>query len=184
MIYDFYYVKELYTPEMCEELRTLILLHYNRDDSVKDVPADGATKTADVKFINRKFISPELEKFYESIGVINSLAFRFHLDAIGNESILSYNTYDSKTNGEYDWHTDGRRDGIKDIKLTALLNLSDEPYEGGDISLFFNGPHVIEEFRLPGTLLVFPSWVPHKVDPVTKGTRKTLIQFFEGPPLL
>ena len=91
MIYDFYYVKELYTPEMCEELRTLIQLHYNNDDNVKDSPAEGATKTADVKFIRRNFISPQLEKFYESIGVINNLAFRLHLDAVGYDSVLNFN---------------------------------------------------------------------------------------------
>ena len=38
-----------------------------------------------------------------------------------------------------------------------------------------------ESLRKKGTVLVFPSFMRHKVEPVTKGIRKSLVAWIEGP---
>ena len=40
--------------------------------------------------------------------------------------------------GEYDWHTDVTKNKECDIKLTCLLNLSEETYEGGEFHTMGN----------------------------------------------
>ena len=35
--------------------------------------------------------------------------------------------------------------------------------------------------REKGRVLIFPSFLPHKVTPVTKGVRKSLVTWMEGP---
>ena len=95
----------------------------------------------------------------------------FHLDA------FNYNVYGIE--GEYDWHVDSNP-SESDIKLTCLLNLSEESYEGGEF-------HIIKENQKsqrfdPGMGLVFNSLIAHKVTPVTKGKRITLTYLAFGPP--
>jgi PKHD-type hydroxylase len=56
-----------------------------------------------------------------------------------------------------------------------------EPFEGGDFEFFLSKEERINEFKEPGSLLVFPSWTQHRVLPVNKGNRKSLTCFVAGP---
>tara|TARA_Y100000310_G_C20248593_1_gene608008 strand:- start:70 stop:609 length:540 start_codon:yes stop_codon:yes gene_type:complete len=95
----------------------------------------------------------------------------FHLDA------LNYNVYGK--NGEYTWHIDlNKKKSPIDMKLTCLLNLSEESYEGGEFyTINSNEKH---EFT-SGMGLVFNSLIAHKVTPITNGERITLIYLAKGP---
>ena len=93
---------------------------------------------------------------------------------------LNYNIYDEGT--EYSWHIDAvPRDPVRDIKLTALLNLSEESYEGGELVLFRANEIVCTEFNKPGSAIIFPSFINHKVNKITSGKRHTLAIWFSGP---
>ena len=95
----------------------------------------------------------------------------FHLDT------LNYNVYG--TNGEYDWHVDANKENkLFDMKLTCLLNLSEESYEGGEFKLI--GVDKKTKFD-SGMGLVFNSLIAHKVTPVIKGERITLTYWAHGP---
>ena len=95
----------------------------------------------------------------------------FHLEG------LTYNVYGK--NGEYGWHIDADSEKpVMDMKLTCLLNLLEEPYEGGDFIIDNQTQHF---FREPGTAILFKSYLKHEVTPVTKGDRKTLTYFIHGP---
>ena len=111
---------------------------------------------------------------------INREAFGFDLyDNINDWAVQ--NTYKSTNQGEYKWHTDGEDYDKKfTTKLTTLINLSEKKYSGGDFFLFNNQPMEIKELSKPGSLIVFPSFIPHKVTPVTKGTRISLTVFKTG----
>ena len=97
--------------------------------------------------------------------------WNFHLEA------LNYNVYG--TNGEYDWHVDANKENKPfDMKLTCLLNLSEEPYEGGEFKLI----GVDEKTKFDsGEGLIVNSLMAHKVTPVTKGERISLTYWAEGP---
>ena len=78
-------------------------------------------------------------------------------------------------------------------KISVTVNLSDPlDYDGGDLWLTkhpqdsriseletFTNP----SFRDKGAVVVFPSWVRHRVTPVTRGTRYSAVAWFNGPPL-
>jgi PKHD-type hydroxylase len=67
-----------------------------------------------------------------------------------------------------------------------LSNPSD--YEGGQLKFQFrnNVDPTIEDTlvdgNLQGNIIVFPSYVWHKVEPVTKGVRYSLVTWTWGPP--
>ena len=93
----------------------------------------------------------------------------FHLEA------MNYNVYGE--NGQYNWHIDRNPKGPEDMKLTCLLNLSEEPYEGGDFHVVGAGPIKFTS----GEGLVINSLLAHKVTPITKGERITLTYWAYGP---
>ena len=70
-------------------------------------------------------------------------------------------------------------------KLSVTVSLSEpSTYEGGNLQ-FDEGDgryHTCEEIRPRGSVVVFPSHVPHQVTPVTSGTRRSLVMWSLGPP--
>ena len=90
---------------------------------------------------------------------------------------FNYNVYDKS--GEYDWHTDVTKNKVRDIKLTCLLNLSEETYEGGEFRTI-GKPNENIKFT-SGMGLIFNPLIAHKVTPVTKGKRITLTYWGIGP---
>jgi PKHD-type hydroxylase len=90
----------------------------------------------------------------------------------------------------YTWHTDMGLETQFNRKLSMSVQLDDpKDYEGGDLlfdirdQIGDNHPSRIvnqPELRQQGTIIVFPSFVYHKVTPVTKGTRHSLVMWSYG----
>ena len=106
----------------------------------------------------------------------NRAVYGYDIDWAFQLDRLNYNVYEM--NDEYTWHIDGSREKIFDMKLTCLLNLSEEPYEGGEFYMINSNEKI--EFT-SGMGLVLNSLIAHKVTPVTKGERITLTYFGMGP---
>jgi PKHD-type hydroxylase len=126
--------------------------------------------------------NPETEWLYERmkqfIARINYDKFQFDIDQM---QALQYGKY--KENGHYAWHVDSGPNLPVHRKLTLVLALTDpDSYEGGELLLNFSGnpenPHVMKIRR--GDLIAFPSFIPHKVAPVTSGERLTLVTWATG----
>lgn len=86
----------------------------------------------------------------------------------------------------YSWHRDGKgkqQNRIRKLSMTVLLN---DDYEGGEFQ-FANYSEEKCNIHTPvpnrrGTVIVFPSDTEHRVKPVTKGIRYSLVAWFLGPP--
>ena len=88
--------------------------------------------------------------------------------------------------GFYDWHMDLNSFGhtgqhpIRKISMTCLLSDPSE-FTGGD--LLFADANQKEPVQLKqGQAIFFASFLRHKVAPVKKGIRKSLVMWFGGPP--
>ena len=103
-----------------------------------------------------------------------------------------------KKGGFYYFHKDGRGDHlsaydipnnkflhghVRKLSMTVLLNSN---YEGGEFqfAIIENEECKIStpEFNKTGMIIVFPSDMEHRVAPVTKGIRYSLVVWFLGPP--
>lgn len=85
--------------------------------------------------------------------------------------------------GHYGWHPDAEINGVNNgivrkISLSILLNDTSE-FEGGELELLTEGRQVPLE---KGDAVFFASFLLHRVKPVIKGTRKSLVQWFTGTP--
>ncbi len=103
--------------------------------------------------------------------------------------------------GHYDWHFDmtGRvyseRDEVAPEfhgllrKISFSLQLNDpSEYDGGDFEIELGLPSDTNRIERPnpkrtrGSLVVFPSFLPHRVTPVTRGVRYSLVSWLCGKP--
>lgn len=119
---------------------------------------------------------------YEKLGWIsrqlNGEFFGF--DVWGFSEHLQYTKYAS-TNDHYTWHMDKGAGTDSPRKLSLVLQLSDpEEYEGGDLE-FFLSSEPTQAIKKKGTVYAFPSYIMHRVTPVTSGIRKTLVIWLAGP---
>jgi predicted 2-oxoglutarate/Fe(II)-dependent dioxygenase YbiX len=104
----------------------------------------------------------------------------FCVDLAGVEANLQLARYDHSDQGFYGWHTDFA--GIRpQRKLSVSIQLSrGEDYEGGDLELKYGTePQVMDRAR--GSFIAFPSFLLHRVTPVTGGTRWSLVAWILGP---
>ena len=89
------------------------------------------------------------------------------------------------------WHVDGN--GLDTVMEGNMVGLSrkismvcwlNEDFEGGDFEI--HKAHAMNENIIKpskGTIIFFPAWTLHKVYPVTKGERFSLVTWFCGQPV-
>ena len=180
----YWHFKNLYTPSEIKSLNKNLL---NNVSSLKDIAAEPVIKTADVKIIKAKAV-PKLNRIFEAVHSANRQNFGFNLysSITDRQTVVNYNVYSAKSKGEYAYHTDADYyNPVRDIKLTAILNLSTGPYEGGKFYLNPSGQEIpVPEINDYGALIIFPAWFLHKVTPVTKGKRISLSWWGEGPKFI
>lgn len=106
----------------------------------------------------------------------------FQFDVKGFNEDLQYTVYESTVDGHYDYHMDAgfnQNRAPRKLSLTLQLSPPDE-YEGGVLELLTGSKPIAMEKKL-GHLIAFPSYVLHRVTPVTKGTRRSLVVWLTGP---
>lgn len=116
--------------------------------------------------------------------VIPKVNYDLFLLDIDQIEILQYTVYDSSKEQHYDWHLDCHadyRDYDRKISGTLMLSSPDE-YEGGELEIIVNGsPDKTEKLKPEkGHIAFFSSAFPHKVHPVTSGTRKSIVFWVLG----
>ena len=97
---------------------------------------------------------------------------------------IQFTTYNGNNVGHYDWHEDifWESDSVLDRKLSMVIQLSDpSDYEGGDLEFQWHDIPAKEDLRKRGTIVVFPSFLKHRVTPVTNGIRHSMVSWMEGP---
>ena len=175
--YYYWKFEELYSKEEVNKIDGQIDTNISKD--AKDVPADNVVKTAQVKLIDSVKIKL-LDRMLDAVVDGNKRNFGYNI--YYEKHIMNHNTYSYENKGKYNYHIDATFfNPASDIKLTAILNLSTEEYEGGDFYINIGEEFIVPEIKKPGNLIIFPSYLLHKVTPVTKGNRKTLTAWIAGP---
>jgi PKHD-type hydroxylase len=133
-----------------------------------------------VAWMERK---PEIQwlhaRLEEMVLQLNAQFFRF--DLFGLIEAFQYTVYEGTEGGYYGWHVDVGERKYEPRKISLSLQLSGpSDYDGGDLILAAgDGEYQSEKAR--GTLIAFPSFVLHRVMPVTAGIRKSLVIWVSGP---
>lgn len=110
---------------------------------------------------------------------INAKFYKF--DLYGFLEDMQFTIYEGGDEAHYTWHIDMADDAPAARKLSLVLQLSDpSEYEGGELQTWTAPEHATVD-KQKGLIAAFPSYVLHRVTPVTSGTRYSLVVWICGP---
>lgn len=183
-----YNLPGLLTPKECKRVISHAKWHYK---PVEAVVGHGAAARADkMRSSTVRWLSySDLDLLWlrmrieEKILVANRESFGFHLQPGFTE--IQFTEYHAAAGGHYDWHEDNSASMKKpmDRKLSFVLQLTDPAeYDGGDFELHPSAdPLPPGSYTRQGDALIFRSGLRHRVAPVTRGTRYSLVTWVHGP---
>ena len=168
---------QVFDAEACAKI---IKLKEGREPMVSEMRVDGR----DYRSSDLYWLTPEddtawiVERLREVILAFNTETFQFEIDGCQDLQLTGYGV------GQlYDWHADLSSKGTSRRKLSFSVLLSKlAQFEGGDIQ-FFESDSLRPSIGLnQGDGVVFPSWYKHRVVPVARGHRWSLVSWWTGPP--
>jgi PKHD-type hydroxylase len=109
----------------------------------------------------------------------NNALWNFNLYSMPEQ--IQYTEYLASEGGHYGWHQDIGPDVLSLRKISITVQLSDnDEYEGGDLEFNKGGDGGLMAPRGAGTVVIFPSYLMHRVNKITKGTRKSFVLWLGG----
>ena len=125
---------------------------------------------------------------YNAMVCANDAYFKYDLTHFDGNVQATW--YKGEKQDHYTWHTDNggntmrpREHGVLyERKLSCSLVLSNpDDYVGGELQ-FHYGRFFFETMKPEiGSIVVFPSWLPHRVRPIKSGERISLVAWMNGP---
>ena len=175
----------LFSPKQCQMIIEAGRAQPRQDASVGLANKEGGivdteTRTSHISWIPFSKM-PEMYKDIEKI-MKTTNGNHFGFDGMTITEMAQYTEYPE--GGFYDWHVDNdvncqHEPPVRKISMTCLLSPESE-FEGGDLELMSEGKSVK---LVQGQAVFFASFIRHRVKPVIRGNRKSLVMWFGGPPL-
>jgi PKHD-type hydroxylase len=132
-----------------------------------------------VAWIRHDLIPPAFQKINEALYNVNKNHFGFENPEM--HEFAQYTEYDKGSH--YNWHTDSEiefstQPPVRKISMSILLSDPKE-FVGGELEFIQEGkPMKLKK----GEAVFFASFIRHRVKPVKKGIRKSLVMWFGGEP--
>ena len=178
---DYMWYNGLFKEEEVETIRSLWQPDQTIDAKVNTGDQDIAKETLRKSEI--MFIKPGgNEWIYDRLSnaCIQANTGRYKFDITGFQTELQLASYGIKH--FFDWHMDFGSGDLSNRKLSITVQLSDpDEYEGGELQFMINQT-VFTATKEKGTAIIFPSFALHRVTPITKGCRKSIVGWISGPP--
>ena len=172
----------IFTPEQCQ-----LIINAGRSEKQETAQVGGASvgtidtkvRTSHISWIPFKKM-PEMYKTIETL-MLKTNNNHFGFDNMQLTEPAQYTEYPE--GGFYDWHIDSDVEGkneppVRKISMTCLLSHESE-FEGGGLELMSDGKIARPK---QGQAIFFASYIRHRVIPITKGVRKSLVMWFGGTP--
>jgi PKHD-type hydroxylase len=153
--------------------------------------ADGGAVNKNVRNSKVKMFHPDsnnswiFDKLYQAVDQINNDFYRFDLTGFNHFQYSEYNGKGTK----YDFHIDtclGTEAPFelqvtpRKLSIVMMLSEPEKDFKGGEFEIMTGGEPIRCEQK-KGRILAFPSWILHRVAPVTKGNRKSIVVWVLGP---
>lgn len=191
---------KIFTPDECAKIIDTALNTWNEKESKLQQTIDGKKEenfVEDLDYRNTTLFSPSkpddwlVSTILGNIKAFNDGAQGYHFDISGmieSPNMMRYSAPDVSPNGKpgkYDWHMDigvGLAPSMRKLSYTILLNAGE--YEGGELAFHIGrsmephpGQNSVDSI---GNMILFPSYMVHRVLEVTKGIRYALVGWVHG----
>ena len=177
----YYYYTNEFKPKQCDEIiKSFEVQTLDNGTTGLDNTPDKDIRRSKIKFITEdQALERKLIKYFHEA---NRESFGFN---IFDKIEIQFTEYDENYKGFYRTHIDCQLVSKEyyQRKLSMVIFLTDKSdYEGGEFRLWDLACN--DWIELPnfnkGDIIIFPSFFPHEVTPVTKGKRHTLVAWLEG----
>tara|TARA_R110000744_G_scaffold177484_3_gene296373 strand:- start:293 stop:892 length:600 start_codon:yes stop_codon:yes gene_type:complete len=193
--YNYWYFKNALPHKVCDDILKVALSKSNKLASVgeiKDQTKDKSIRNSNVVWLDEMWLYKAIQPYVAAANKNSGWNFEWSITEQCQFTIYKKNQF-------YDWHQDSHfktygkelrnlEGKIRKLSMTVLLNDSEE-YQGGDFLFDLTKPkdkkkNIVKakELKSKGSIIVFPSFVWHKVEPITKGTRYSLVAWNCGKP--
>ena len=158
-----------------------------------DFKPDPKTRISDISWVTDQWVYDTIWPFMQEAN--KAAGWNYHIKAAESMQITRY-----RKGGFYNFHRDGNGDHLSayhspnnafmhgHVRKLSMTTLLSESYEGGGFQFASYGKEECSistpEFSKVGSIVVFPSSMEHRVSPVTKGIRHSLVTWFVGPPFV
>ena len=172
-----------FTPEECERIVRMSDKLYGNKSTIGAGKSEGTydPNIRSVDTYNLEFNEETawmFNKIAGAVATVNAEHYRFDLMGITHAVQLLH--YKASENGKYDWHIDAGEGSSSTRKLSLSVPLTlKSSYKGGDLELMNNGSHM-QAYTEMGSITFFPSYMPHRVTPVTEGERWVIVVWVHG----
>jgi len=203
--YYYWFWKNALSPRLCDQIIDYGLRNkkeraitgsqgQNRDLvknplNVKEIKQLKKKRDSAVVWMNDNWIYKEIQPYVHRANSLAGWNFQWQRSESCQFTIYTKGQY-------YGWHQDSWHETYKTPgalqgkirKLSMTVSLSDQKeYSGGNLEFDFraiskNKPQACKEINSKGSVVVFPSFVWHRVTPVTRGTRYSLVSWHTGDP--
>jgi len=175
----------IFTPEQCKMIIAAGRSEPRNDAQVgnklgiKGGMIDTNTRTSHISWIPFKKMTDMYKDLDKIMKATNGNHFGF--DGMTINEMAQYTEYPE--GGFYEWHVDNdvnmqHEPPVRKISMTLLLSPESE-FEGGDLELMREGK--VAKLK-QGHAIFFASFIRHRVKPVTRGRRQSLVMWFGGTP--
>ncbi len=177
----FHHLQGALSPDDCQRLVSLAAAAPLREGGLVGGVADTRIRRAGLVWVDDL---PDagwvMDRMIALVAQANRQAFDFDLTEFAESAQVA--RYGAEVQGHFDWHSDiGAGTFAARRKLTVVVQLTDpDAYEGGALELCPDSA-VVAVPRAIGHATVFPSFVLHRVTPVTAGVRWSLTLWAHGP---
>jgi len=174
---QYYTFQEAFSPEEVELILNLIQDIPFIEGQTKGIDKDGYRKSS-IKWIPQK---EEFNWIYDRIAdmAIEANNECWEFDLYSMPELIQYTEY-YENGGQYNWHLDIGPNELSQRKISVTIQLSDpSEYEGGNLELL-KGATPIQCAKGMGAAVLFPSYILHRISPITKGTRRSLVLWLGG----
>ena len=178
-------LQPIFTPKQCQMVieagraEPKQTASVGNDEGTKYGVIDTKTRTSHISWIPFKKM-PGMYKDIEKV-MKQTNGNHFGFNGMTLTEYAQYTEYPE--GGFYDWHVDNdvsmaHEPPVRKISMTLLLSPENE-FEGGDLELMAEGK--VAKIK-QGHAVFFASFIRHRVKPVIRGNRKSLVMWFGGPP--
>jgi hypothetical protein len=181
---DLLVIPNFINQEVVESLKEIYFLYpWRREKSYVSSGNDG-NKYSNIRSGEFIRITPDEQEFSElffnmekRIREINDSQYQFDISGIHEDiKVISY-----KDGDRFDWHYDIVGISTSNRKINFSIQLSDsDEYEEGDLEFFLVDIKHNPATRKAGTLICYPSYLPHRASAVKSGQRLVLVGHVNG----
>jgi len=172
----------IFTPQQCQMIIEAGKSQPKQVGQVKENKKgviDTETRTSHISWIPFKKMNEMYKDIERIMKITNGNHFGF--DGMTITEMAQYTEYSE--GGFYNWHVDSavnfaHEPPVRKISMTCLLSPESE-FEGGDLELMKEGK--VAKLK-QGQAIFFASFIRHRVTPIIKGNRKSLVMWFGGTP--